>query len=197
MTLESHSLFLGIVAASLHGVGYIVYNIQTEFGKSKPNPVSWSFWAFLAIINVFTYNDVSGSFVLTMQYIVGSFACSLTFLWTLARGNYKWPSLKEWGYFLLGLIAFVVWLVFKNAIFANMIVLVSFVFTFIPTIKGVIQNPEKESPWSWVLWTTAFFLTCLNVCRTFDGNIYSFISPFVMLILHGSIIVLSMREKKS
>lgn len=194
--MKELSLALGIAAALLHAVAYILYNIQTKLGKSSPNAASWSLWAFLATINALTYKEMSGSMVATMQFFAGSVACFLTFLFVLAIGKFSWLKPKEWAVFALGVLATLVWWKFRSATGANMIVLVALGFSFIPTIDGVWQNPFKETPRSWVLWTLAYLVTTTNVVLQ-GGKPIALLTPIVLLLAHGSVAVLCRQKRKS
>ena len=123
------TLVLGVSAALLHGVAYLLYNIQTKLGQSHPNVVSWSIWAFLATLNAFSYREISG-IVAGLQFFIGSAGCILTFLYALWIGTFERPKPKEWRVFALGCLASLVWWIFRSAASANMIILPPFPLSF-------------------------------------------------------------------
>ena len=47
---------LPILAAAIHAVGFVLYNLHTKRGESKPNFVSWFVWALLATLNALTFS---------------------------------------------------------------------------------------------------------------------------------------------
>ena len=193
--MQELTIALGLTAALLHGVAYVLYNVQTKMGKSSPNAASWSVWAFLATLNALSYREMSGDVVVALQFFTGSVACILTFLYVLTIGKFSKLKPKEWGLFALGLLATLVWWKFRSATGANMIVLVTFLISFIPTFEGVWRDPFKETPRSWMLWTLAFLVTTTNVVLR-DGKLVALITPIVLLISHGSIAVLSTQKRK-
>ncbi len=189
------TFFLGVLVAVLHGSAFIIYNIQTKQGKSDPNPVSWSIWAFLATMNALTYREMSGDVVATFQFYTGSVACTLTFLYVLAIGEFAWLEPEEWLLFLLGLAASLVYWKFRNATGGNLIILVAFLISFYPTFKAVLENPFKETPTAWNIWTLALFLNVVNIALR-GGEPIAFLMPGVLLICHWSIAWLSRPKRK-
>lgn len=192
--MQTLTVILGVLAAGLHGTAYVFYNRQTWRGTSHPNAASWSVWAFLSILNAASYRSMSGDTVTSLQFLTGSVACLLTFLITLVTGRFTALSRIEWRVLTMGIIAAGVWRVFQSATGANMIILVTFVVSFMPTLVGVWRDHRKETPRSWILWTTAFAVTCINVVLR-ERGITTFITPFVMLLLHGGVAVLARKEK--
>jgi hypothetical protein len=189
------TVVLGILAAVLHGTAYVLYNMQAKLGKSSPNAASWSIWAFLATLNALSYREMSGDVIATLQFFTGSVACILTFVYVLTIGKFSWPRLKEWGLFGLGLLATLVWWKLRSATGANMIVVIAFLISFVPTFEGVLRDPSKETPRSWVLWTIAFFITITNVLLR-GGKPIVLLMPVILLVAHGSIAVLSRQKRK-
>lgn len=194
--MQELTIALGLTAALLHGVAYVLYNVQAKLGKSSPNAASWSVWAFLATLNALSYREMSGDLVATLQFFTGSVACVLTFLYVLTIGKFSRLKPKEWGLFALGLLATVVWWKLRSATGANMIVLVAFLISFIPTFEGVWRDPFKETPRSWTLWTLALLITTTNVVLR-DGKPIALLTPIVLLVAHGSIAILSVQWRKA
>lgn len=191
------SLVLAVVAALLHAGAYLLYSVQTKLGRSKPNPVSWSVWAFLAILNALTFKEMSG-WVPALQFMTGSVACFCTFIYALFVGKLTWPKrgAREWKFFGVGIIAAMVWFIFRSAEGANMLLLLGFVFSFKPTYEGVEADPNKETALPWTIWTVAFGVTIINLIVLHKGWV-SFVTPSVMVIAHGAIAVLSREERKA
>lgn len=184
------TIALGVVAALLHGSAYVLYNIQTQLGSSSPNPVSWSIWAFIAIVNALSFRSMSRDIVSSLQFFTGSVACLCTVVYALYLGRYAWPTIYEWCIFVTGLLASVIWWRLRTATAANMIILGVFIISFIPTIEGVWNVPHREAPIPWILWTAAFGVTIVTII-TRKAPRRSLITPSVLLLAHGSIAILS------
>lgn len=193
--MQELTIALGVAAALLHGVAYVLYNVQAKLGSSKPNAASWSVWAFLATLNALSYREMSGDAVAALQFFTGSVACILTFLYVLTIGKFSKLEPKEWGLFALGLLATLAWWKFRSATGASVIILVAFLISSIPTFEGVWRDPFRETPRSWALWTLAFLVTTTNVVLR-DGKPIALLTPIVLLVVHGSVAVLSTQSRK-
>lgn len=166
------AVVLGVTAALLHGVAFILYCIQTRFGKSSPKSASWALWAFLATLNALTFHGMTSNWLVTIQFVTGSVGCIATFLF-----------------------AMFVWWIFRTAAVANMIIFIALVISFIPTYEGVWANPTKETPRSWVLWGLAFFITAINVIVSGKGRPLNLVMPIGGAILHAGVGYLSRRKR--
>lgn len=193
------AIVIAVCAAILHGVAYLLYNRQAKLGSSKPNAASWSLWAFLATLNALSYFQMSGDVVASLQFMTGSVACMLTFIYVLFIGKFSRLTPKECALFALGLLAILIWWALRSATSANMIVLLAFLISFKPTLDGVKANPFKESPLPWVLWTIAFSMSTVNVLLSIDmgtTKLIGLITPLVLLICHGAIAFLCRQRRK-
>ena len=193
--MQELTVALGVTAALLHGAAYVLYIVQTKIGKSSPNEASWRIWAFLATLNALSYYKMSGDIVATLQFFTGSVGCILTFLYALATGKFSRLKTGEWVLFALGLLATLVWWRFRSATGANMIVLFAFLISFIPTFKGVLRDPFKETSYSWTLWTLAFLVTAATVVLR-DGKLIALLTPVALSIAHGGVAILSTEKRK-
>lgn len=194
--MQELTVVLGITAALLHGIAYVLYSVQTKLGYSKPNIATWSIWTFLATLNAFSYREMSGDAIVALQFFTGSVACTLTFVYAMIIGKFSWPKQSDWWCFALGLLAMLVWWIFRSATGANMIILVAALVSFIPTYMGVARDPFRETPGPWVLWTFAFLVTTINVVLRED-KLVALVMPTVLLVAHAGIAVLSTKERKA
>lgn len=193
--METFSVILGITAALLHGSGYLIYNIQTKLGKSEPRIITWLIWVFLTILNALSYNVMSGDFVAALQFFMGSVACIATFLYVIMIGKFKKPEKHDWLMFGLAALAMAIWVIFRSATGANMIILLATAISFMPTLKGVWKNPFVETPLAWNLWTIAYAISTTNLLLR-DCPAVAFIGPVAMIFAHGAIAVLSTESRK-
>ncbi len=186
---------LPIIAAILHGLAYVLYNVQIFQGKSKPNAVSWSIWALLAIINAVSYGAMVDNWIAALQFFTGSVASIATFLVGVFKKSFDWPSKMEWCIFALCIIAVFVGVFFNSAASSNMIVLLAFTLSTIPTIIGVFNDPRKEKSFPWYIWTIAFAITLINIILLGKEWI-AYLTPVIGLIGHGLIGVLANKKRK-
>ena len=190
------TIVLGVTAALLHGVAYLLYARQTKVGSSSPKSASWGVWAFVSILNALTFSAMSGNWMVALQFFTGSVACVLVFLYMWAIGKLVWPTPKEWRLFSLGILAAIVWWVFRTAAGANMIVFIALATPFISMYEELWADPRKETPRSWILWTLASLVTTANVIVNWKGQPLNLVVPIGGAALHGVVAMLSSRSRK-
>jgi hypothetical protein len=190
------AIVLPVLAAIIHGVGFVKYNLQTKEGSSKPNFVSWFAWAFLATLNALTFSAAT-SFVNALTTFVGSAGCIGTFIHALFTGKFKWPDWREWIELALCLAAIVVWR-FYTPTYANLVVLAAFVISFDPTARGVWKNPHLENKvMPWMLWTTAYGLTTVNTYLFQGGMSLNLVMPIVVTACHAIVPMLCTEKRRA
>lgn len=187
---------LPVLAAFIHAIGFVKYNLQTKEGSSKPNFVSWFAWAFLATLNALTFSAAT-SFVNALTPVVGSVGCIGTFLHALFTGKFEWPQWREWAEMAISVVAIVVWK-FYPPVYANLVLLAAFVISFEPTGRGVWENPLRESKMlPWVMWTIAYGLTAVSTYLFKGGMTLALIMPVVITACHGLVPVLCRKNRKA
>lgn len=189
-------MLLGITAALLHGSAYLLYAMQTKVGRSSPKSASWGVWVFITILNALTFNVMSANWVVALQFFAGSLGCTALFFYMLVTGKLKWPTPKEWGIVGIGVVATMVWVIFKNAAYANLIIAFAIAIPFKPMYEELWHDPSKETPRSWILWTLAFLVTTVNVVVNWQGQPLSLVVPIGGAILHGTVAVLSAERRR-
>lgn len=193
--MEHIYLWLGVVAALLHGTAYIVYNWQVLTGKSQPQSASWGVWALLAILNAFLFRDIVVNWFSALQFFVGTVGAIGTFLVAWWYGKLKRPTGEE--RVLLGVCLFgvVVWKVFHSAEWASILVLSVIIVSFMPTITAVWKDPHVDKVIAWWIWTAGFGVTTANLALQSERPI-TFVMPVAMLLAHGSVAWLSRESRR-
>lgn len=193
--MESIYLWLGVVAALLHGTAYIVYNWQVLTGQSQPKSASWSVWALLAALNAFLFRDLVVNWFSALQFFVGTVGTIGTFLVAWWYGKLKRPEGDEWWYLSICVVGVIVWKVFHSAEWASILVLFVIVASFKPTITAVWKNPFVDKVIAWWVWTSAFGITILNLALQNERPI-TFVMPVAMFLAHGSVAWLSRESRR-
>lgn len=197
--MDQLRLALGIVAAVLHGVAFYFYAKQMKLGQSKPNIATWSITVFLMLLNALTFQDMSKDKVSTLQLIVGFAGAVVVFLYALVRGKFSRPRPTELVALLFGICAGIVWYLLREATGANMIILFALLVALSPTWKGVYQDPFNDTPRSWVMWSTAYSITTVNILLGMsnpDWHAVSLVNPVVGVAAHGLVAFLSRENRK-
>jgi lysylphosphatidylglycerol synthetase-like protein (DUF2156 family) len=194
--VEQFRLVLAIVAAVLHGTAFYLYTKQVKLGQSQPKIATWSISMFLMLLNALTFREMSKDGIATLQFFVGFVGASIVFLYALVRGKFSKPGILEWSATLLGISAAIVWYVFRDAAWANMIVLGALLVALTPTWEGVYRDPFTDAPRSWAMWASAYAITTVNILLNPNWHAVSLINPVVAMIAHGLVAVLSTEERK-
>lgn len=154
--------FLGIVAPLFTIGGYVVYVIQTEEGKSRPNPATWSVSVVLTALYLLFYYRATHNWIVSLQPIVSAAACFGMFLYDLKGGKFALPGWREYLAMAVGFCAVPLILMFHQLGWSIVFIFVAAVIAFWPTIQGVWRNPENEAPWAWLIWAGGFVIMGVN-----------------------------------
>lgn len=189
----SRDLILGIVAGGLHVLAFALYNKQMLQGTSRPNTATWTLWAFLTVLNLATYKVMSGDWIKSILPTISSIACLATFLFAIVKG--KLTQLNVWDNIalLIGIASAVVWWQFHSATYANLILQGSIAVSFVPTYRGVWQNPRNEKALPWFIWSSAYIISLLVIFLRWQGQYQDLVYPINCLVLHGAVGVMAKR----
>lgn len=194
--MDQIRLFLAIAAATIHGVAFFLYCRQMKVGESRPNVVTWSITSFLMLLNALTFHQMVKDPVAVFQFFIGATGCVIICLYALVGGKFSRPGPSGGWSLLLGIIAALVWYMFRDGAWANMIVLFALFVALIPTWEGTYHNPFLEMPRSWAMWATAYLITSVNLLLGPDVQAMSLVNPVSAIFAHGVVAVLSTKGRK-
>lgn len=157
------TMILGILAGLLHVLAFVIYKKQISDGTSSPNTATWTLWVFLTLLNCASYFSISMDWVKSILPILSSLACIVTFCSALSNG--KFSALEKYDSIALvfGIISALVWYIFQSASWANVILQLGVVVSFIPTYRGLIKDPFKEKSLPWFVWSSAYVLSLIVI----------------------------------
>lgn len=188
------SVALPVLAAILHGIGYVLYNWQTLKGVTKPNPVSLFIWLFLAALNAVTFSAMNDP-VAALQMFVGTIGMTVVFSLALFTGKLRWPTAWEWPVLMLCLLSVYVWKR-TDATLANMVIVGGVALSFIPYIYGLYVDPRLDRAKAWWFFTFAWSITSINTFFFHGGFTLSMVMPVVMTITHFAVALLCLERRK-
>jgi len=156
-------MFLPLTAALLHATAYTLYALQVLANDSVPNPATWSIWAVLAVVNAVTFSKGAKSFLKAAQFITGSVTATVVWLITLHVG--KFAPIGTLEYWVIGVCAAspLVWWLLGKATYANILIGIILIVSFIPTVRRILDGTATEQPLPWFIWTLAFACTSINI----------------------------------
>ncbi len=148
-TNEEKSRGLAALASFLSIAAFVLYNWKTFVGQTHPNVSSWGVWAFITILNFTSYKKLTNDWVKSVLPTGNAVMCILTALLALRTGSsFRALNSIDQVCLLIGICAGACWWIFKSKDFAETLVQiileVAIVIGFIPTIIGVIHNPDAE-----------------------------------------------------
>lgn len=188
---EEKSVRYAIVASALSITASLLYNWSILSGKASPSISSWAVWLFITLLHFLNYQKVTGGWVKSLLPLVDSVLCIITTLLVFKFGSFKDLSVYEKSCFGCGVVAGVVWFVFKNASFAQVLLQVALVIGFIPTFIGILNHTTTETWLPWFLWTGTFSAQYMTVKSTPDAKKIEFLYPVNMTVFHAAVFVLA------
>lgn len=189
------SLALGIAAACIHATAYLLYSVQASHGTSKPLVSVIGVSAALAILLTFTYQAATSNWIITLQYYAMMVAATATFVYILKIGRFEKLTKDEIASLTAGVVSGVVWLVFHNAAFANLILIATVLIVYRTLYVRVWKDPTTETALPWKLWTLAYAISTMNVVYGHARPI-AYVSPIVFLFAHLTVAVFCSKRRK-
>ena len=191
-TNEEKARLLAAFAIILSCLAFVLYNWKNIRGETHPNVSSWFVWSFMTILNFTSYKKLTGDWIKSTLPTVESGLCIATALMALHTGSFQNLSLADYECLMIGLIAALIWYLFKSAGSAQILLQIALVIGFIPTGIGMMENPSNE-PWlPWCLWTVVFSAQCGVVKLTWRGRWIDFLYPVNAMFWHGLVFVLAL-----
>ncbi len=191
------TLWLGIIAGLVHISAFVLYNKQVSDKTSTPNIATWTMWVVLTILNLFTYNVMSGDIVKSILPTISSIFCIWTFLFSLKKGRLSQMRGEEIIALVIGGISCFIWWWYHSATYANMILQVSIAISFIPTYRGVWNNPKIEKALPWYIWSAGYALSIMVVIFRWRDQYQDLVYPIGCLILHFFVGLLAERKPRT
>lgn len=188
------SIVLGIVAGLFQIAGYFDYFKKIGAGRIKPNAASWSIWAFGAVLESTSYVFVTGDWVKNLLPIACAACAVLLFLICLKRGHFGAISRFEWVLIVADCIAIFVWWWFESATYANFLLVLTAVISFVPIIIHVWKDATVEHAWPWFLWSSAYALLGVVVLLRWE-KWEDLVYPAVFLVLHLIVAILALDSR--
>lgn len=193
---------LSIILSTQAGLGYCLayldYNRGVLTGETKPNGATWAIWSAIAVVSTGSYFAASGDFWKSLLPILNIVLCIGTFVLALITGKFKKLDVTDWIALGLGLIAAVVWGVYKSATYANLIVQVAIMVGFIPTWRAIWKTPSCEHPRPWWIWDISYCISAVVVILRWENQWIDLVYPINCIVLHASVPILcSLRANKA
>lgn len=189
-------LLLSVTAGVLHLIAFAVYNRQMIAGASVPNTATWTLWTFLTVLNVSSYQAMSADWVKSILPGLSSLACILTFMFAVWKGKLSKLDLLDATVLAIGVISGFVWWYYQSAMYANLILQGAVALSFVPTLRGVWNDPSCEKALPWWIWSSAYIFLIAVVMIRWNNQYADLAYPTNGLVLHGLVAIFVLRKRQ-
>ncbi len=181
-------LLLGILSGLISCFAIIPYIIDIIHGTTRPNIVSFSFWALLLAISIIAQisSGSSWSVILLMGDFIGT---STVVVFCLIGYGYKKYGKTELICTILAILAIVSWQVTHQPVLAIVFAVIADLMAAIPTVVKSYRDPESEFPTMWFLIS---FGAILSILSTTIFNLPNLLFPIYLFLINGTIGVFSL-----
>jgi len=194
------ALTLGIVAVGGHILASVIYNWRIFQGDLMPKSATWALWFILTALNMLTYREMTHDPAKWMPTLACAAATGVTFGLCLYWKRLKWPEPWEWFVLFMGVLAGCIWLLFRHATGANLIIVGATTLAFWPLYQGVWENPSVEKPLPWCIWTIVYGLMIAVIALRWRGwnpeQVLELVYPIAGIIMHPIVVILIFRKSR-
>jgi hypothetical protein len=142
---------------------YLIYSLEQRRGLIEPSRASWMIWSAANAVEAFTYSALNQGAGQNLIFFTSSLACLFVTLSIWRHGRWKLPSLTDSLCMLACVASLAVWVVWNDAFWAHVVILIMVPISFIPTWVSVRADRRHEMTAAWGLWSIADFCVLLHV----------------------------------
>lgn len=184
MILHHNFVILGVLIGFVGGLSYLISTIK---GKTKPNRVTWFFWA-LAPLVAFAAEVKEGVGIQSLMTFGVGFSPLLIFLASFVNKESVW-ELKRFDFVCgaLSIIGLFLWYMTKNGNFAIFFSILADGTAAVPTLVKSYRFPETENYHVYLTAVISAVITLLTI-EIWDFANFGF--PIYILILCATFVFL-------
>jgi len=191
---------IGKLSGLLVIISIVPYAIRVWQRKIHPVPTSWFLWSLIGLAILLTFKS-SGAENNVWPAVFSFTNPILIVIISSWRGN-KWerPSFLEMICLGIGIVSLIMWIFIHNnrglATLALCLAVTADACGALPTIKSLLRRPERDRPFSWMLFAFAYFLSIFSITENTFAN---YILPIYMTLGSlsiGSILCIYRLKKK-
>lgn len=175
------------VAVLASFAGYAIYLAGLRQRLVEPNRASWLIWGTATSIEAITYAVVNPGTPQAIVFLVSAASCIAITLALWRRSRWSTPDTVESVCMAASLVAIVLWLVFREAFWAHMLVVAVVPVSFWPTWRSVWADRARERSPAWGLWTVGDLATLLLASRSGSQDVGEYAYVLVELLCHASV----------
>ncbi len=188
------SVLLGVLAAILQLVGYVLYFRAMAARGIVPNSTSWGLWLFGAIVSLSVYGSETHDIAKLLLPAVCA-VCSIGVVsYAVWKGKVLRPDATDYLTAVLDVVVLGVWFVTRPGHAGYTALLLDTTLTFIPILRTTWRRPADEDWLPWTVWTLAY--GCLIVvCVVAWEGVGPALLPVLYAFLHGAVALCAARRR--
>ena len=175
------------VAMALSLLGYGMYLAGLRRHLVEPNRASWLIWSVATGVEAATYLAVNPGTPQSLVFLFSAAACLTIAVALWQRARWSAPDAIEGVCMAASLGAILLWLVFREAFWAHMLVVAVVPVSFWPTWRSVWGDRARERSPAWGLWSVGDLATLILATRTGGQGVGEYAYILVELACHASV----------
>lgn len=195
------AMILSIATGVMHIIAFWAYHRQMLKGFCFPQLGTWGLWVFISTTNCISYIIMSGDIIKGILPIASTIACIWVFIKAVSKNVFVKFDLWDKAVFWTGIIALGFWWHYRSATYGNLLLQISIAVSFIPTYRGIIQNPKTEKRvLPWFVWSFAYLLNLIVIFFRWRGQYQDLVYPINCLVLHfavGVLVIIKNTERRA
>lgn len=176
-----------VLAIACNFAGYALYLAALRRDAVQPNRASWLIWSVSTAIEAATYLAVNPGTAQASVLLVSAAACVAVTTGIWRRSAWARPTNVEALCIAASLAALILWLVFREAYWAHMLVVVAVPISFLPTWASMRADRNRERSPAWGLWTLGDLATLALATRGGGGGSGEYAYLLVEFAAHASV----------
>jgi hypothetical protein len=196
----------GIASALLMTAGYAIYIYFFLHGDTLPNATSWGLWALGGAIEAWSFFKVVQAGTerhRQLPFLFSPLICAIFAIVVasigIGLGRWSLPTMWEIMVAVLDVTVVLTYFVIKwmtgeqsrAARFANALMLLDILLTFIPIYGTTLLSPENERAFPWLIWTLAYSIMALmgwsQIQHHWKERRWLVFYPAASAVFHGGI----------
>ena len=184
-----YAVWLGVLIQILGSAAYIRNTLR---GTTKPNRVTWFFWAVAPLIGA-AAAIVDGVKWAVLPVLVVGFIPLLVLIASFKNKNAYW-KLGTFDYLcgICSALALVLWFITSQPVIAIMFAIIADALAALPTLAKSWTNPETETSIEYVA-SVFSALTCFLAIKMWSISEYAF--PLYLIVINGAVLLVIYRKR--
>ncbi|TKD50511.1 SET domain-containing protein-lysine N-methyltransferase [Sphingomonas baiyangensis] len=175
------------VAIAFHFAGYGTYLLGLRRQQVEPNRASWLIWSAATVIEAVTYSAANPGSPTAFVFLASAGACILVLIGIWRRSAWARPTRPETICMIASFAALILWLVFREAFWAHMLVVLVVPISFLPTWASARADPAREASPAWGLWTLGDTAALLTALAARDEGVSELAYIVMEIVCHASV----------